>query len=62
MLGRWSNDLGGCPAGDSRLVMGAAYAKGKYGASFAEIFVAACGPKPAGEIFTWAEAQSALGI
>jgi len=62
VLGRWSADLGGCPAADSRLVMGAAYARSKYGATFAEIFVAACGPTPAGEVFTWAEAQAAIGI
>lgn len=62
ILRLWSSYLGGCKAADSRLVMGAAYARSKLGTSFAEIFVAACGPQPAGEVYTWAEAQAAIGI
>ena len=62
ILRLWSSYLGGCKAADSQLVMGAAYARSKLGTSFAEIFVAACGPQPAGEVYTWAEAQAATGI
>jgi len=59
----WTSDLAGCPAASSQLVMGAAHAKSsKWGTSFAEIFMAACGPKPAGEVYTWAEAETAVGI
>lgn len=63
ILRPWSSDLTGCTAADSQLVMGAAYARSsKWDTSFAEIFVAACGHEPTGEIYTWAEAQAALGI
>jgi hypothetical protein len=59
----WPGDLTGCTAADAQLVMGAAYAKSsKWDTSFAEIFVAACGPRPAGEVYTWAEAQAAIGL
>jgi hypothetical protein len=63
ILGLWTSDLAGCPSAESQLVMGAAYAKSsKWATSFAETFVAACGPKPTGEVFTWAEAQAAIVI
>ncbi|MGA3352399.1 MAG: hypothetical protein ABSD85_04330 [Acidimicrobiales bacterium] len=63
ILKPWSSYLAGCTAADSRLVMGAAYEKSsRFGTSFAEIFVAACGPKPAGEVYTWAQAQAAMGL
>jgi hypothetical protein len=63
VLRAWSSYLAGCAPADQHLVMGAAYAKApRYATSFAEIFVAACGPKPSGEAFTWAQAQAAIGI
>jgi len=63
ILQPWTKDLSGCPQGDSQLVMGAAYAKSsKWATSFAEIFVAACGPEPTGEVFTWTQAQAAIGL
>jgi hypothetical protein len=63
ILGLWPSDLAGCPSASSQLVMGAAYAKSaKWATSFAEIFVAACGPEPTGEVYTWAEAQAAIRI
>ncbi len=63
VLGAWRSDLTGCPSADSQVVMGAGYARSaKWSTSFAEIFVAACGPKPAGEVYTWAEAKAAIGL
>jgi hypothetical protein len=63
ILGLYSQDLAGCPSGQSQLMMGAAYAHaGPYGTSFAEIFVAACGAKPTDEVYTWAQAQAAIGL
>jgi len=63
ILRPWQRDLVGCPAVNARLVMGAGYSRSShFGPSFAEIFVAACGPKPTGEVFTWAEAQAAIAI
>ena len=63
ILRPWSTYLAGCRAYDSHLVMGAAYVRSlRSRTSFAEIFVAACGPKPAGDVFTWAEAQAAIGV
>jgi hypothetical protein len=63
ILRPWPRDLTGCTSANSELVMGAAYAKSsEWDTSFAEIFVAACGPKPAGEVYTWAEAQAAIGL
>jgi hypothetical protein len=51
----------GCSSG-SEQYMGAANAPGgSYGPSFAEIFVGACGPTPTDVVFTWAQAQQALG-
>ena len=61
ILGLYAQDLAGCPSGQSQLVMGAAYTPAG-GTSFAEIFIAACGAKPADEVYTWAEAQAAIGI
>lgn len=62
ILRLWPSYLAGCKPGDSQLVMGAAQANSsRYGTSFAEIFVAACGPKPTGEVYTWAQAQAATG-
>jgi hypothetical protein len=63
ILRQWRGDLTGCSAADSQLVMGAAYVRSsKWATSFAEIFVAACGPKPTGEVYTWPEAQAAIGL
>ena len=63
VLRLWTSDLAGCPTASSQLVMGAAYAKSsKWATSFAEIFLAACGPEPTGEVYTWTEAQAAIGI
>lgn len=63
ILRLWTSDLAGCPAAGSQLVMGAADAKSsKWATSFAEIFLAACGPEPTGEVYTWTEAQAAIGI
>ena len=63
ILRAWQHNLAGCTSAASHLVMGAGYARSsRFGASFAEIFVAACGPKPAGEVFTWAQAQAAIGF
>ena len=63
VLRQWRGDLSGCRAADSRLVMGAAYARSsKWATSFAEIFVAACGHEPSGEVYTWTEAQAAIGL
>jgi hypothetical protein len=59
----WTSDLAGCPAASSQLVMGAAYARSsKWTTSFAEIFLAACGPEPTGQVYTWTQAQAAIGI
>jgi hypothetical protein len=63
VLRTWSGFFAGCEATSEHLVMGAAYAKAApYGTSFAEIFVAACGAKPTGVVFTWAEAQAAIAV
>jgi hypothetical protein len=63
VLRAWQRYLVGCPAANQRLVMGAGYSRSShFGPSFAEIFVVACGPKPTGEVFTWAEAQAAVAI
>ncbi len=63
ILRQWRGDLTGCSAADSQLVMGAAYARSaKWATSFAEIFVAACGQKPSGEVYTWTQAQAAIGL
>lgn len=63
VLGQWQGDLTGCSPADSQLVMGTAYAKSsRWATSFAEIFVAACGPQPSGEVYTWTEAQAAIGL
>jgi len=63
ILRPWQRDLAGCPPAAARLVMGTGYARSsRYGPSFAEILVAACGPKPAGEVFTWAQAEVAIGL
>jgi len=63
ILRPWQRDLVGCTAANARLVMGAGYSRtSRFGPSFAEIFVAACGPKPTGEVFTWAQAEAAVGI
>jgi hypothetical protein len=63
ILGTWSSDLAGCAPSDEQLVMGAADSpSAKVGPSFTEIFVAACGPKTTGTIFTWAQAKAAIGI
>jgi hypothetical protein len=61
ILRPWQSYTSGCSS--PRLVMGAGYARSsRFPTSFAEVFVAACGPKPAGEVFTWARAQAAIGI
>ena len=63
ILRPWSSDLAGCASADERLVMGAGFtSSAKIATSFAEIFVAACGPAPAGAVYTWAEAEAAVGI
>jgi hypothetical protein len=63
ILRAWQHSLAGCTSAASHLVMGAGYARSsRFGASFAEIFVAACGPKPAGEVFTWPQARAAIGF
>jgi hypothetical protein len=63
ILQPWSGDLSGCRSADERLVMGAGFASSaRLPTSFTEIFVASCGPKPAGEVFTWAEAQAEIGL
>ncbi len=63
-LGLWQQNTSGCPAAQSQLMMGAAYAStsSHYVTSFAEIFVAACGAKPTDELFTWPQAQAALAF
>ena len=63
ILRPWSSDLTGCTAASSQLVMGAAYARSsRWNTSFAEIFAVACGRRPTGEVYTWREAQAAIGI
>jgi len=64
ILGLWPKALTGCPTGSSQLMMGAAYARtsSAYRTSFAEIFVAACGPKPTDEAYTWAQARAAIAV
>jgi hypothetical protein len=63
-LGLWQQSTSGCPAAQSQLMMGAAYAStsSQYVTSFAEVFVAACGAKPTDEVFTWAQAQAAIAF
>jgi hypothetical protein len=59
----WQRYLSGCKASASHLLMGAAYSKSRrFGTSFAEIFVSACGPAPTGVVVTWAQVAAAIGI
>jgi hypothetical protein len=64
ILGLYSDDIAGCPVAERRLVMGAGYAsrKASLGTSFAETFVAACGPRPTDVVFTWAEAERKIAL
>jgi hypothetical protein len=62
VLGLWSSYLTGCTPSRSHLVMGAAQAKTtRFATSFAEIFLASCGPAPTGVVYTWARAEAAVG-
>jgi len=62
VLRSWQSYVSGCKASASHLVMGAAYARSRrFGTSFAEIFVAACGPALAGVVVTWQKLKAAIG-
>lgn len=63
VLRPWQTYTSGCPGADARMVMGAGYSRSaRLAPSFAEIFVAACGAKPTGEVFTWSQAKAAIGL